>query len=114
MGAAITARIEKRPMWFVCHTAVNEPSAATVACTVGAHSQLVSDRAVRSRPSGRAALRDTVPVTRSCLLSSADALLATVIPSAVAVTATFPECTMAVGSWCGGPQRRASLNLPSR
>ena len=39
--APISARMAKRPMWSVCHAALNEPSLPTVACAVGVHCQLV-------------------------------------------------------------------------
>src|SRR5450755_108810 len=99
-GCSINARTENRPMWFACQTAVNDPFAATVACTVGAHDQLVSRPRRSISTVSPASLEGAIPLNRSCLRSIPDARVANVIPSAVAATDTSPGSTVPL--WLAG------------
>src|ERR1019366_638903 len=95
--APTRARIEKRPMWFVCQLALNEPPGATVVLAVVVHLQPVSRPSRWISTGCPEALAGTLPLNWSRLRSRADSWLATVIPSPLAETVRLPGCTIVLG-----------------
>src|ERR1700759_871513 len=80
-----TARIEKRPMWFVLQVTVKAPPGWTVARAVGAHSHAVW-RPSRSISIVLPASPGAVPVKVSRWRSIAEVRVCTVMPLPVALT----------------------------
>jgi hypothetical protein len=91
-----TARIEKRPMWLVFHTAEKEPSGPTVADTVGAQVQPVwcPERSISIV--WPAMLCGAVPVKVMLLRRIAEAVVLSETPLPVAETVKLPLWTEAL------------------
>jgi hypothetical protein len=93
---SITALIEKRPMWFVRHMTVNDPSPRMVEWAVCAHDQPVWWPRRSISIVLPAYLLATVPVNRKRFRSSAEARVATLTPLPLALTVTLPGLTTAL------------------